>query len=263
MFDRLFIKQPRIRALVTRCLYGDKDAEVSLMGCRLIINSTAENGYLRAFKKAQGSSLWRDEVSTLCALFSILRPGDLFVDVGANIGLFSCMVSRLPDVEVVAIEANKDTFCRLEKNCAAHGVRAIHAAISDRDQILQFCSGAVSHVFAAKAHRNEYHFGGLVEMQAHTLDKLIHSDRPMILKLDVEGHELEVLKGASALIANARIHAVVLDASAEARKAATWLESQGFIVCDATSLSPVTDTSGVFIALSPSRRSILSRKNAG
>jgi FkbM family methyltransferase len=257
ILDRWFIKNPRLRLWVTRLLYGSKDVEISLMGVPLVVNSAKENGYLRASKIAQTSSLWRDEASTLCALFATLRPGDLFVDVGANIGVFSCVVARLPGVEVLAIEANPETFQRLEANCHHHRIHAINTAVSNADQLLDFSIGAVSHVFAASTHRNAYHFGESVQIHARPLDDLVHGTRPVVLKIDVEGHEPEVLEGASKLLSEKRVHAVLLDASKEARKAAKWLENHGFAVVDPVNFKPLTEDSGVYLALAPERLRVL------
>ncbi len=253
VLDRWFIKNPRLRLLITRFLYGTKDVVVSLMGMTLVVNPTRENGYLRASKIAQNSSFWRDEASSLCALFATLRPGDLFVDVGANIGVFSCLAARLPGVEVLAIEANPETFQRLQANCQLHGVQAINTAVSNVAEVLDFSMGAVSHVFAASIHRNAYHFGESVQIFARPLDDLVHGKGPVVLKVDVEGHELEVLEGASKLLSENRIHAVLFDASGAARKAAEWLESCGFALVDPTNFKPLTDDSGVFLALAPER----------
>lgn len=257
VLDRWFIKNPRLRLMVTKWFYGNKDTRINLAGTSLLINATKENGYLRAYKAAQRSSLWRDEIATVCALFATLRPGDLFVDVGANIGLFSCLVSRVPEVKVLALEACPDTFQRLEKNCRDHGIEAINTAVSNSERLLDFCAGAVSHVFAAAIHRNSYHFGKTVQILARPLDDLIQMERPIVLKIDVEGHEPEVLEGCSRLLNRGLIHGVFLDASSEARKAAQWLASRGFEIVDPSSFKELTESSSVYLALSRERRCVL------
>lgn len=253
LWDKFFIKQPRFRACVTRMIYGSADREIKLFGTCLSVNSLAENGYLRAFENARSCSVFRDEASSLGTLFSILRPGDLFVDVGANIGVFACSVARLPGVKAVAFEANPDTFKRLKANAERHGVDARLVAVSDREQELEFCSGAVSHVFAVSTHRNSYHYGDTIKLKSQTLDGLLDNSRSIILKIDVEGHEPEVLAGAGGLFAAGVIHGVLLDASSAARRAAKFLESLGFRILDPDDFSPVQASSAVFLALSPAR----------
>ena len=249
ILDKFFIKQPWLRQLATKFLYGTQDREIEPFGTRLIVNSLRENGYLRAAKRARHYSLWRDEPAALLALAGVIRPGDTFVDVGANIGIFCCTMSRLPGVKVVAFEANPDTFRRLSVNAARHGVDARCMAVSDRVQTLEFCDGAVSHVFAVARHRNAYHMGGTIKVEARPLDDLIKDNRPLVLKIDVEGHEAEVLRGAASLIAAGQIKAVMIDSSPETRLAAEWLQGRGFRLVDPRTFEATSPVSGAILAL--------------
>lgn len=240
--DRYFIKQPWLRQLVTKVLYGARDRDIHLFGTRLMVNSMQENGYVRAAQAARHLSLWRDEPASLLALAAVLRPGDTFVDIGANIGIYCCTLARLPGVKVVAFEANPETFQRLSANARQHGVDAHCLAVSERAETLEFLTGAVSHVFAAANHRNAYHNGGTVKVEAQPLDDLIKGDQTLVLKIDVEGHEPEVLRGAAKLISSGRVRAIMLDASPETRLAAAWLGDQGYRLVDpATFCAPAPD----------------------
>ena len=256
--DQLFIKQPRLRYLVTRLIYGRGPRQISLLGTSLTVDALRENGYLRAYQRTRTTSLWRDETATFCALFAVLRPGDLFVDAGANIGLFACTVARLPSVHCIAFEANPDTFPRLKTNADLHGVEARNIALSDsNDRELEFASGAISHVFAADAHRNRYHVGGTVRLRTHTLDSQLERDRPIVLKIDVEGHELEVLGGAHDLLETGTIEAVMLDASPETAAAAVKLATHGFHLLNPATFLPATPADPVILAVSPKRANLM------
>ena len=257
LLDKLFIKQPKLRRWVTKIIYGTSNCEVTLFGSRLTINSLRENGYLRAFRSARGLSLWRDESSTLLALASVLRPGDTFVDVGANIGVFCCTISRLPGVNTMAFEANPDTFTRLAENARAHGVQAQCIAVSEKEETLEFCDGAVSHVFAEASHRNGYHSGSTVRVKALPLNELAAGLDNVFLKIDVEGHEPAVIRGASKLISAGAIQGVILDTSKEARSAADLLLAEGFLIFDPATFLPPTPTSSVFLVLSQQRARLL------
>src|SRR5574341_861166 len=66
-----------------------------------------------------------------------LSPGDAFIDVGANIGYFSLLASKLvgDSGTVVSIEASPRTFDLLQGNLArnrAHNIRAVNVVVSDR-----------------------------------------------------------------------------------------------------------------------------------
>jgi hypothetical protein len=108
ILDKYFIKQPRLRRWVTRIIYGDTEREVTLFGTKLCVHSIKENGYLRASEKAARLSAIHDEVPILLALCALLRDGDTFVDVGANVGLFARTIARMQplvrDLTVYAFE---------------------------------------------------------------------------------------------------------------------------------------------------------------
>ncbi|MFN7526718.1 MAG: hypothetical protein ACK5QA_04700, partial [Dolichospermum sp.] len=75
-------------------LFGDNNITVNIFNRKLLINSVKENGYYRASRICNTSSLLRDEVSVLLNISAILSAGDTFIDIGANIGIFSSLLSR-------------------------------------------------------------------------------------------------------------------------------------------------------------------------
>ncbi len=249
--DRLFIKKPSIRRLVTRLIYGSGLRKVRLFGADITIHSLRENGYLRAWLKARYSSLFRDEISGLLALFQVLRPGDLFVDVGANIGIYSSVVSRLPGVRVLAIEANPDTFARLEANAQTHGFAARCAAVSDQRAVLEFTDGAVSHAFSVSEHKTDYHdHSTTANVEAFPLDELLlEHTAPIVMKIDVEGHEPQVIAGAAGLLDAGRIQAVLIDTSPATASAVNALRARGFRMLDAETFEDTHSHTGALLAL--------------
>ena len=71
-------------------------------------------------------------------LLDTLRPGDVFVDVGANIGYFSLLASRLvgPAGTVLAFEPEAANYALLEANCRRNGcdnVRCFRAALGEEN----------------------------------------------------------------------------------------------------------------------------------
>jgi len=139
------------------------------------------------------------EPFTLARLECLLRPGDTFVDVGANIGLFSLRAAHRvgPAGHVIAIEPNPIALRRLRQNLALNPtflVDIIEAAASD-------------HTGEARlAQPDEWNLGGVriaedgtVPVRCAPLGELLapfHLGRPpALLKIDVEGHEPSVLRG--------------------------------------------------------------------
>ena len=119
LVDRFYNKSPRFMEILTKLIYKNKDVSVDLCGVDIGINTIKENGYFRASNLSLKSSLLRDEIPIFLSLSMLLSEGDSFVDVGANIGIFSSIISRykpfLSLAGVYAFEANPDTFKRLKK----------------------------------------------------------------------------------------------------------------------------------------------------
>jgi FkbM family methyltransferase len=132
-----------------------------------------------------------------------LKPGDVFVDVGANIGYFSVLGSSLvgPTGGVVALEASPEFHRRLVQHArlnACENVRALNAAVSDKDETLKFVqassrnTGATSTVPYAGPAESEFEVG------AHSLPVLLSDreiERARVIKIDVEGAEGAVVRG--------------------------------------------------------------------
>jgi len=146
-------------------------------------------------------------------LFEQSLPEDfLFIDCGANIGFWSIMVSgQLPDNRVVAIEAAPSTFEVLRTNFEINNRRfkIVQRAIADSSgQTVSFSTNtghAAAHVVANESSDTAQR---VVEVETVTIDDVVANEDdlsahlPVVLKLDVEGFEIEALKGAMETISN-------------------------------------------------------------
>jgi FkbM family methyltransferase len=133
----------------------------------------------------------------------ILNVPYLFVDCGANHGYWSVLVSSemLGSKPVLSIEASGETFRKLERNHQANAerFRIFNKAIFDEDG-RQFAISSGSH---AGRHIEEEGSGNLVE--STRVDTLVENsgypnDQPVVLKLDVEGVEVQAVKGSARLM---------------------------------------------------------------
>jgi FkbM family methyltransferase len=242
LIDRFYNKSPKIRLLISKLLFGDKDIQVNLFGTNLIINTLRESGYFRAFKLAKSSSLIRDEVSILMTILSISRSNDTFVDVGANIGVFSSVVSQFSqlnrNINVCAFEANPSTYERLRANAKEHGFQSFNVGISNQECELEFVDGAVSHVFTTVENTSAYNLTDRTTMvKCQRLDTFDILGDSIILKIDVEGQELDVLEGAKAFFDNKRVKAVYLDGFSRQDQVLNFLNNYGFSFFDGTNMS--------------------------
>jgi FkbM family methyltransferase len=163
----------------------------------------------------------------------------------------------------MALEAHPDTLTRLQTNSQRAVINAIHIAVSDVQETMEFVDGAVSHVFAAAQHRNEYHSGPKITVEASRLDDIITSSKSIVLKIDVEDHECAVLRGAARLLDQGLVQAVLLDASAEALNAAEMLAQRGFLMLDARTFGEVSPSTPAFVVLSKKRLELIGFEHGG
>ena len=133
-----------------------------------------------------------------------LRPGDLFVDVGANIGVYSLWASETEGVEVLAYEPCGTTHARAVENVALNDlgerVRVLRQAVgAEPGQVLLTTDqGPMNRV------TGDGHHGAAELVEQTTLDANLGSRVPSIIKIDVEGREVDVLRGGSACISRHR-----------------------------------------------------------
>jgi FkbM family methyltransferase len=253
LIDRYFLKQPKLRRFVTRFLEGDKDSDVSLLGATVRINSIKEHGFLRTSRIISTSSLLRDEVPVIINLAALLSAGDTFVDIGANVGVFSLTFARLrpllPGLKIHAFEPNPDTFARLVVQAEPLGIVCHNLALSDRSGSLDFVSGAASNIFTSVDHANSYTIPEeRTSIPCRRLDELEIPGDSLVLKIDVEGQEKHVLDGAEGFFRARRVRAVYLDGYTDLT-VETFLRDHGFALRDGMTLEPAREGAGRLLAL--------------
>lgn len=140
-----------------------------------------------------------------------LRPSDLFVDAGANVGSYTVLAAGAVGAYTITIEPLPSTFSKLMDNIYLNDlvslVDARHCGVSSRAGELHFTVDRDTMNRVALPGEN-------VPTQivpVTTLDDLCGERRPKILKLDVEGHEAEVLNGAPRLLGSPDLQAVLME----------------------------------------------------
>jgi FkbM family methyltransferase len=232
LVDRYFIKKPYLRRLVTRLLAGDRTVWITLLGNQIQVSTIREHGYFRASRLARTVSLFRDELPVLINLAGLLGPSDTFVDIGANVGVYSVNIARLksvfPNLKVYAFEANPDTASRLRANTSAMQVDCYDYALSDHEGILDFVNGASSNVFTTTENASAYSIlNERSKRPCRRLDGFPIEGDSIVMKIDVEGQEWEVLSGASSFFESRRVKAVYFDGYRDPR-VRSYLEQYRF-----------------------------------
>ena len=160
------------------------------------------------------------------AMGAVLAPGKVFIDIGANIGLYSILAASGYGAEVYAFEPSERELRRLERNAALNGVaiRTFAVALGDIDGECTLTLAAagnhtVNRVGAPNANTPN---GAACEMRR--LDTVLGPDvlrRTALVKIDVEGYEMNVLRGMEGALEHLRAAALVVEVTPE------WLICNG------------------------------------
>ena len=165
---------------------------------------------------------------------ALVRSGDTAIDIGANAGLYSVLLSRLCGAagRVWAFEPAPDTYWRLRETLALNrceNVVPVQAAICAgpglvtmnlfEQQFAEWNSLAGMSMHAADG--TQVFPRESVQVAAHSLDSFCdeeHIDHINFLKVDVEGFELSVFQGAQRLLREHRINYICFEISKEPLK---------------------------------------------
>lgn len=161
------------------------------------------------------------EHETSMLFVRMLRPGDTVVDAGANAGYFSLLAAALvgPAGRVVAVEANPRLAALIRGTAALNAMAQIRveaAALSDRTGPILFAGDGEGDSNGAVVPPGDPESPGPPRrtVPAETLDGLARRcglERIALLKIDTEGHELNVLRGAEGLLAAGLVAAIVCE----------------------------------------------------
>jgi len=161
------------------------------------------------------------EYADMSFLLDVLRPDDLFVDVGANVGVYTVLASGVCGARTVALEPVDKAFSRTERHIEANGLQELVEAHklaagdargtatmtvdSDTTNRLATGSGAASAP------------GSTATVEIDTLDNVLDGREATLIKIDVEGWELPVLRGAVETLAARSMLALIVEVNGASR----------------------------------------------
>jgi FkbM family methyltransferase len=208
-------------------------------------------GYGAGFQLLEKASYDPDEVSLLLGLIDLRRrhygDGVIAVDCGANVGVHTVEWAKHMTGwgVVLAIEAQERIYYALAGNIAINNcfnARAIHAAVTSQRGVMKMPSpnylvaGSFGSLELKKRDKTEfigqpidYSENKMVEVQTVSLDSFSFP-RLDLIKIDIEGMELEALAGAVKCIGSLHPILVVEMIKTDKEKLRGWLEELGYVV---------------------------------
>lgn len=152
------------------------------------------------------------EFEDMAFLLHFLRSDDLFVDVGANIGSYMVLACAVVGAKCVAFEPLPITYEHLLQNVSLNGIQPLadtrNLGLSDEDGTLTFTSGldTVNHVIHGKETKIS-----TLKVPVMSLDNAMGVLTPTLIKIDVEGFETKVIKGANRLLSSPKLLALIIE----------------------------------------------------
>lgn len=179
-----------------------------MLGKRKVRTRIMDDIRIRAdLDSALGLSLFRYGLSepTAAAIRANLKPGDTFIDGGANIGLMTLVGARAvgPTGQVLAVEPTDSLVRLLADNLDLNHVTWVQVigtalAEDDRETVLHVFDGDA----AGSSSLSRLEGSVAQAVRTATLDGLV--DRADLVKLDLEGAEVRALNGATRLLSEIR-----------------------------------------------------------
>lgn len=170
----------------------------------------------------------------MMVLLHFLRPGDLFLDVGANVGTYTVLASGICGANTIAFEPDPVTAERLRRNIGINKLSSLvtvcECAVVAASGEIPFTTGrdTMNHIVTESNASTR-------AVRAERLDAAVGDLSPVMMKIDVEGYELGVLQGASGVLNNPALQ--VLEIETVTPEASVILHAHGF---EETNYDPFT-----------------------
>lgn len=183
-----------------------------------------------------------------------LRHG-LVVDIGANEGAFSAGVLAVaPDAEIIAAEPGPAPRSRMQARLGALPNVTIHdVAVSAVSGTAMLHLTAHDHNASLHVPRPEMREAGELEVRTVTLDELVDDRTVDVLKIDVQGSEMDVLGGGDATLARTRSVLIEMNFFSQYEGDATFttlhaeMERRGFSLVNVSPPATTPDGTATFI----------------
>jgi FkbM family methyltransferase len=208
----------RVRRLVYDVCYRTfpvwNSARVGIRGSKVVVDvRPQEDEYQRSIYLTRTY-----ERGTLELIRDLLNEGDIFIDIGANLGIMTLVASENvgPNGHVLAFEPSGRIRERFLKNIAlndVHNVTPYPYALGAMHGSAFLWNSANGNIGESRVYHSAK--SGAEQIEIRTLDELVEGkyapSRIRVIKIDVEGNELDVLRGAVRILESATNVALIVE----------------------------------------------------
>lgn len=179
-------------------------------------------------------NLW--EPSVMVGLRDLVQPGAVVFDIGANLGGLTSAMARLvgPRGAVCSFEASPRIFKHLQRNVVLQG----HGNVTLYNRAVYHTSGAVLHLHEGSHLNDSLYVTTYADRPATAVKSIALDDfceaaqlAPQLIKIDIEGAEMDALKGAARTLAAHTPH-VLLEQDARNTECVEYLATLGYVALD-------------------------------
>jgi len=150
------------------------------------------------------------EFADMAFTLHFLRSGDRFADIGANVGSYTVLASGVCGASTIAIEPDPQTAAFLRRNIDLNGLNSLvqieQVALGGEQGYAELTVGLDSMNHIARVND-----GPSQRVRMRTLDSVVAGRPPVMIKIDVEGYEAEVFRGAEATLNAQSLRAIITE----------------------------------------------------
>jgi len=152
-------------------------------------------------------------------LLHLLRPDDLFVDIGANVGVYTVLAAGAVGARAITIEPVPSTFQRMLLNLNANRIENLVTAhnigLGRANETLHFTADQDT---ANRVITDAAWTGPRISVPVRRLDDVLTGENPVLIKMDVEGWESEVLAGSQDVLGRSSLLGLIVEMNGDSEE---------------------------------------------